>query len=364
MSISRQCQLQLASITIGVLLAFALAEAGIRVYQSWIKNSERMDPGFILYDEQLGWRLAPDWSGQHVHADYQVSYQTNSEGFRAIKSSSEDSNIIAVIGDSFTFGLGVHNNENFVQLLDERNTGTSFHNYSVPGYSNDQQWLLLQQQADLAAADHVLWVVYLGNDLFDNLLPFPLQAEHAKPWLDIKEGQLIVQNVPVPLIRKPPERFRDDLHRLNSPLVDSSVRRLLGKSRLIGLILDKWFPTTIEVNSLNQHFAREIDVFALVLNEFSRIIGQNKLTLVLMPGRSYVESEASYSATYQEFFRSQITNLAKERSIDLIDLANTLRTLYKSTGESLFHPNDGHLDVSGHRHVAEILQKGITNRDK
>ena len=47
-------------------------------------------------------------------------------------------------------------------------------------------------------------VVYLGNDILDNMLSYPLQAEQAKPFFVLdKEQQLVTKNIPVPRIIKP-----------------------------------------------------------------------------------------------------------------------------------------------------------------
>ena len=49
----------------------------------------------------------------------------------------------------------------------------------------------------------MLLVVYLANDLFDNNRPFPLQADHAKPYFRLDtDRQLLLKNTPVPLATK------------------------------------------------------------------------------------------------------------------------------------------------------------------
>jgi len=80
-------------------------------------SSDQMEPGMIQYDKILGWKLKPYWSGKHYN--YDVRYTTNKQGFRG-RETAKKGRSYAVIGDSFTFGIGVENEETFVSLLDKK----------------------------------------------------------------------------------------------------------------------------------------------------------------------------------------------------------------------------------------------------
>ena len=100
----------------------------------------------IVYDAKLGWKLKPYWSGKHHHYDYDVEYNINSDGFRGTDAAVKEGGI-SIVGDSFSFGLGVNDDETFTSLLNVMHHN-KFYNYSVPGYSTDQQLLLVKRHTD------------------------------------------------------------------------------------------------------------------------------------------------------------------------------------------------------------------------
>ena len=77
-------------------------------------------------------------------------------------------------------------------------------NFGVPGYSTDQEILLLDPQVFRESPDSVWLAFYLGNDILDNALDYPLQADQAKPMFELlNDGSLQLRNVPVPRDSKP-----------------------------------------------------------------------------------------------------------------------------------------------------------------
>jgi hypothetical protein len=117
----------------------------------------------------------------------------------------EGQRILALVGDSFAFGQGVNDDQTLVHHLNRLSEGRKTHlNFAVPGYSTDQQLLLVRQRVWLFGPETVVLVVYLGNDLFDNMLAYPLQGDQGKPRFHLQgDGRLGLRNVPVPLEGKP-----------------------------------------------------------------------------------------------------------------------------------------------------------------
>lgn len=196
-----------------VQLFFLLAgsELVVRWQQSRIRNSDRLDPGIAHYDPELGWKLTPNWTGSHRTFDFTVRYTINEAGLRADSPLPFDrrGKLVAVVGDSFAFGLGVNDDQTFVHLLNQsaRDQAT-FVNFSVPGYSTDQEALLIERDVLRWKPDVIILAVYVANDLFDNLLDHPLQVNHAKPRFALCDGRLVLTNVPVPVRPKPVEMHR------------------------------------------------------------------------------------------------------------------------------------------------------------
>ncbi len=85
---------------------------------------------------------------------------------------------------------------------------------------------------------------------------------------------------------------------------------------------------------------------------------QSRLTLGLIPGRSFIVAPNSYSAYFQDYVRLSIINMAKTEGIAVIDIAQQLK-LKNESGERWYFPNEGHLTVEGHSAVAHIINRHL-----
>jgi len=333
-----------------------------------INFSEQMEPGMILYDAQLGWKLKPFWSGKHHHYDYDVTYNINGNGFRESEAPSECVKY-AVVGDSFSFGLGVNDDETFTTLLNKKNNqGNYFYNYSVPGYSTDQQLLLVNKLKDEISKEVIL-VVYLGNDIFDNMRNYPLQAEHGKPYFKLNNNKLSLENTPVPLAAKSAAARKENISSIvlgneSSGNTFSNWLAQLEISRRLGLF-DK--NTVLSDDVMQIRFSDSLKLFKTLVYEIEKFINKNKgqLIVVLLPGRSYVEQPTSLSAQYQEYFRQNIKFSLDASSVKVMDLASHLRVLHDKGINNLYYPNEGHLTPLGHQYLAEYLSEHlVAQKDK
>ena len=342
------------SALMGVVIAIVIVEFGLGVLKPRINPAGQMDEGFILYDSELGWKLAPGWQGRHVHHDFDVSYRVNSLGFRGDDLDFARPGSVMFLGDSFTFGLGVNDDEVFAELLNQSSDLTHL-NAGVPGYSNDQQLLLLDTLMEYRPAK-VIWVVYLGNDLLDNGEPFPLQAAHGKPYFRMTpDGRLSLQNVPVPLKPKPPafsnKSVRSEILQGHEPY---TFWQEWIESYEIGRIVNQW--VGIDSEALREHLQTsaqdQIDLFMGIIREGNAALENAgiELQVVLLPGQGLTR-EGSIPGIYQKTLSSVLTDELDSAGIDVLDMAGRLKTLENPGG--LFHPNEGHFNREGHRWLAE-----------
>lgn len=355
--------------SIAVVLGFAVALSGADLALSWqtrrIQAAEKIDPGLLVYDRQLGWRMAADWHGRHTHYDFDVRYNTNPLGLRGTWPQIEgDKRRYALLGDSFTFGLGVDDGETFAARLNQENPNAAFLNIGLAGYSTDQQYLYLKDRLASWQADEVWLIVYLANDLFDNTLGYPLQAQMAKPYFAQEDGNLVLRNVPVPLNPSPEPR-----HALAEMVLGPERMRAMGANPLFrnGLIHRLGFFSSssedIEAD-FPQRFAYPLSLFFKLVEAMRQECSREglPLKLVLMPGQSFIEQPGTYSATFQEYFRKAIVSEENNLRVQVIDLASRLRTWRKNKREPLFHPNEGHLNPKGNQAVAELLKQALADR--
>jgi lysophospholipase L1-like esterase len=345
-------------------LSLAAGEWALRVLRRHVEASDRLDDGLVAYDKRLGWVLAPDWQGRHHHYDFDAAYSTNGYGFRGpfpeAQEGTTSAGLYAVLGDSFTFGLGVNDEETFVSRLNQGAQGDRrYLNLSVVGFSTDQECLLLEERAVMFRPGVVVVVVYLANDLLDNTLAFPVQAEHAKPYFEQTTEGLILRQVPVPASTKPPElrgqtlgtmilgQNGGDVGRVRTWLNGLEWVRRMGMTRLgAGLAID--FAPRVQP---------QIDLFRSIVSRMERVCASHNATLVLslLPGRSFIEHPGGLSARYQDYLRRQIVAEPGAAGVQVIDLASLMLDRHGREGGRWYYPNEGHLTPLGNQVVADLL---------
>jgi len=359
---ARRAFFSLLLMLFGMAAVLAGTELLLRRHRLSIEKSNRLDPGLVRYDGQLGWRLSPNWQGRHRHYDFNVRYSTNAYGFRGDFDTppGRGGHRYAVVGDSFTFGLGVNDGETFVSRMNMLSKGCDrYLNFGVPGFSTDQEYLLLQQRVFDFSPDGILLITYLGNDLFDNQLAFPLQARHGKPYFTLTDGRLVLENVPVPMVEKPLRPALPGLRNMvlgnepvslgsrmeGSEIVQLVRRGILGDSQRRDL-----FP------QFKNRFGPALKLYEALLVRIRSVCRAHGvgLVVVLMPGQSFVERPGSVSAQFQDYFRAQILRMAARLGIEAIDVAQLLRD--HAGGKALFYPHEGHLTEAGNLAVAEIIK--------
>src|SRR5262245_20596186 len=120
-STGRVLAYKLIALLIGVIGGLAMSEIGMRYYVRYVSSQEQIDSGFLVFDSKLGWRMQHNWSGRHRHHDFDVRYTTNDRGLRGpwpqAGNSSTGERRYVFVGDSFTFGLGVNDNDTFVRSI-------------------------------------------------------------------------------------------------------------------------------------------------------------------------------------------------------------------------------------------------------
>ena len=361
--------------TVSVLLALVicpvLVESLLRWHARRVEAAEVLEGGLVDYDPDLGWKLVPYANGAHRCSDYSVHYSINGLGFRAdtrFPDPTDKRDLVVFIGDSFTFGFGVNDTETFPHLLAQSGpTGTVFANCSVPGYSTDQELLLLEKKVLGLHPHEVLLVVYLGNDLFDNQLDVALQVRAPKPYFDLGPPGLVLQNTPVPL--EHPARTKP-LATLASavwgpdPAKWGLRARLEVRFALFRLFSETCLPNRDYREQFAARFAPAVRLFDAILDRIADDCSRNrvKLRLVLLAGKSFVEKPTSPSAQYQDFFRTQVIAACAKKGLGVVDVARQMQDRYRREAIAWFFPHDGHLTPGGHRVVAELLAPQFTAR--
>lgn len=125
-----------------------------------------------LFDETLGWRNIPSWRGVTGGKELVI----NSKGLRDREYDYEKpagTRRILVLGDSYTWGYGVRNDEIYTEFLERRfeKEGRSWEviNSGVSGYGTDQEFLWFKTEGVKYQPDLVILAFFVLNDPQNNI---------------------------------------------------------------------------------------------------------------------------------------------------------------------------------------------------
>ncbi len=160
--------------------------------------------GIPIYeaDELLGWTIASNRSTQDG------LYHTSAEGIRSPRpdmsfAEQHPGHRVALVGDSYTFGLDVSYEESWGHHL-ERELGAGFQvlNFGVPGYGLDQAYLRYERDTREWNPKIVVFGIY-PHDLVRTMsvysfITFPdWESPYAKPRFTVDAERLALLNVPL-----------------------------------------------------------------------------------------------------------------------------------------------------------------------
>ena len=151
---------------------------------------------FDIYDSTKGWISKPNLESVKVFNGKYLN--TNMKGFRGTSdypyNKNPDKIRIILLGDSFTFGDEVSDNETFAHYLQEFMPDAEIINIGIHGYGHDQMFLLLKEEGVKYKPDIVI-LGFVYQNVFRNCLTF---KDFAKPKFVLDNGKLNVTNLPIP----------------------------------------------------------------------------------------------------------------------------------------------------------------------
>jgi len=119
----------------------------------------------VGFDPLIGWRPKPNLE-VHGLAEEVFRITTGADGWPGNTSMAEAD--LVVLGDSFAFGYGVNDRAMFSRLVQDVRVKP----IGSPAYNLVQELLILREYSSQLAGKLVVWFVFLGNDLWDNLYPY------------------------------------------------------------------------------------------------------------------------------------------------------------------------------------------------
>src|ERR1043166_4875618 len=179
------------------LVAVGGVEMGLRIWGPDVRARGNQNV-FYRFDPVLGWDNLPGAEGRFTRSEFSHYVKISASGMRdadvAPKQTGEFR--VAVLGDSFAWGVGADYGERFTEVVEARNQSINVLNFGVAGFSPIQYVFQLDKVFPFKP-DYVVVALCLGNDIFDNVTYSPY--DHPKPYAALSPdgGSYLVMGYPL-----------------------------------------------------------------------------------------------------------------------------------------------------------------------
>jgi hypothetical protein len=350
-------------VVVSLGLSLLLAEVVVRM--TALSTGTVVETGnqykFYEFDARLGWKNSPGRHGRYTREEFSYDLNINSLGMRYREVSMQKparKTRIAVLGDSFVWGIGVSDQDRFTEQVEEM-TGGKYEllNFGVSGYGPIQHYLMFDEIVKGFSPDVVLITFCLGNDFADNV--FWKRYGYYKPYVRETGGpDVVIAGYPLPRAGEffdgAPMGWLTNHSRLYT-LGLAGLKRVLasvqyfGQAGLVGADeseRDIYFPSQ---SASAGHFA---DSMAAINEKLLAQIREKavkssvKLAVVVAPtkceyGACFAGEEARNMRA-----RDRLLQTLRELDIQVIDKTEVM-------GISDFWKTDGHWRPSGHAKIAD-----------
>ena len=336
----------------GIFFALALCESLI-----WLAPQKSLPPrlqeltkrmelyrgtdAMFIADSELLFKIRPNYDAVVDHPDYRVRVKTNLNldgiGFRG--GGSGGPAWAAAVGDSFTFGVGVEQEDTWVYLLAQA-LGREIVNLAIPAQGPAQYTRVLKRYA-LPIGPKVVFYGFHFNDL-----------DAANRFYRMKRP-----SIPVSRYLRQYSVLYNLIGDSRAAVAPAPVRPPGDGAELIRRTLERQ----------TRNFEQRWQLTVKELDEALRASEKTKIELVLLylPSRWEVYWEPIKARNRLpdtldiDRLRRTVVEYCGARKIACYDLTPELKHEARQ-GKELYFPIDGHWNKEGNRIVAEALQKFLT----
>lgn len=325
-------------------LAFLIPQVSTRLQEeedyswrrAWVKRHQKFNREIFykhdIYDPSKGWRSKPNLRDVKFFNGKTLS--TNSHGFRGKQdfpyARDKRKLRILILGDSFTFGDGVNDDETYSYYLQQMLPGTEVINMGVHGYGHDQMLILFKEVGVRYKPDIVI-LGFLAMDMHRNLLQF---RDYAKPRFILEEGNLKLINTPVP----PPEKIlRWDWLR---PRIFEMISLIRHKIRIVS----------------GQYEQDVMSITSAILDEMIYFIKKNRAVPVIV----YLPYGEEISGT-TDFIKSESYMLSLCQMNDQAKCFSTRSAFAEKIAEGKSFKTNGHWGPAEHLTGAQAIRNYLRN---
>ncbi len=340
-----------------VILVLIIAEIFLRIFYPQNLNMTTLD-------EKRMYKLKPNLETSLNREDFQTHVSINSDGYRDYEHGVWDGRKkIAVVGDSFTFGFGVEQNESFPSLL-EKKTGFEVFNFGISAYGTEQELLLIKDNIVYYNPDEIILAFYM-NDLRENV-KFGL--------FNVTDGKLKYNNKKfkssVALVMREFMSHHSHLYSLvYSALIDKSILTRIGLINAQPEDPNMDYDTLNYFNVDNDGYNFAMNKALLLINETRNLAVENGIKFVLfaIPSKEQVDDERMKKYLYDKgaghfgFNSTKVQQILEDFAFkNNITIINPLPTFRGMDINNTFYFNvDGHWNREGHKLASEALNQHL-----
>lgn len=290
------------------------------------------------YHPVIGWWHIPNLHARIPLGQTYHHVTTNSLGMRSSReypqSAPAGRKRIAFLGDSYTAGDGVSNDQRFTDLLEKKFERLDAMNFGLNGSGTDQQVLIYEHFASKFDADAYVLCICVENIARNLYECFPsydwreqLVAYRPKPYFKLQDGGIHLCNSPVPKQRRTSETLGD--WKYGFPYIPGDDD-----------------PYAIYKNPESLHWK----TMRAILERFISSVKRHPVFIVPMPMfNHYLEQN---SPVYMPRFL-ELADPAN--NVHVVDLLSAMKAVPRTLREKYRFPDDPHYTASAHAFVADEL---------
>lgn len=343
-----------------ILFVISILEIALRItspiYAPVARNNHDCS-AITEFDSNFGWFHKAALSTWIESQEYSTKVSLNSKRLRGREYSYKRSpgvKRIALLGDSFVFGLGVGDEDTVSARLEEAFNGKAeVMNMGVNGFGTGQEYLLYREEGEKYSPDIVFCFLFVGNDILENSNAY--QYGGQKPYFTLDGNMLKLNNFPVvkaaggdiaPSAAEIQPRGRIKLPFIKEFLQRHSYAYIFLRLRYNFLL----YKLKIRSYSDACDIEKGWDITKAILLKFNDLcsINKSRFIVVIIPTKEQLVGADSIK------FQNDFVEFAKANRLEYIDLLPHL-----SGRQGLNFVIDSHWNKRGTEAVAKILYEHL-----
>jgi lysophospholipase L1-like esterase len=292
------------------------------------------------YHPVFGWWHIPNLDARLMLGQTFHRFVTNTIGMRDHRDfpHARPSGVTRVValGDSYTAGDGVSNDQRATSLLEAAMPGLEILNFGLNGSGTDQQLLIFEEVARHYEADAYIWFFCVENIARNKYSCFPSfnwnenrEVYRPKPYFELGAAGLKLHNVPVPRGTRPANALGDWSYQF-------PYRHDFPGD-----------PYAIYREPESEHW----QLMRALIARFLAQVAPKPVFLVPLPMYQHYLNEAP--AIYLDRFKKLRRT---EDRVHLLDVLPALQSVHPAQRAGLRFPDDPHYTSLAHARLAEALE--------